>query len=64
MKVMVIHKETGTLAGIYGIVEGGLNYTPSMEGDYFKTAWKTAARDGDVDADERDEYTFRIEQET
>ena len=63
LKVAVINKETGKVVGTYEIVEGGLNYTPTKE-DCFSTAWDTAVRQGDVDADERDKYTFSIQQET
>ena len=63
LKVAVINKETGKVVGIYEIVEGGLNYTPTKE-DYYSTAWKTAVADGDVDADERDKYEFSLDEET
>ncbi|MCZ6854031.1 MAG: hypothetical protein O7G86_08930 [Gammaproteobacteria bacterium] len=63
MKVAIINKETGEVVGIYDIVEGGLNYTPTKK-DYYSRAWKIAVADGDVDADERDKYTFSIQQET
>ena len=63
MKVAVINKETGKVAGIYLIHEASDgSYTVSKE-DYHSTAWKTAVADGDVDADERDKYTFSIQQE-
>ena len=62
MKILIIEKETGNAIGTYPVNMRGLNYTPSI-GESYSLAWKSAVAEGDVDADERDKYTFRVKQE-
>lgn len=64
MKVAIINKETREVVGIYYIRRRQAQLHRRRKDYYSRAAWKIAVADGDVDADERDKYTFSIQQET
>jgi len=60
MHVIIVETKTGKVVGRYSITVGSLNEATTEE-NYFSEAWDTAVEDGDVDANDRDKYSFRLD---
>lgn len=59
MQVAIIEIKTGKVVGLYPILVGGQNYTPTEE-EYISEAWRCAVDDELVDADSRTKYRFSL----
>ncbi len=59
MHVIITETKTARVVTQVEIHLQGLNYTPTEE-EYFKTAWKDAVSDGEVEADRYDDYSFTL----
>lgn len=55
MNVQILEISTGKVVGIYPIILGGQNFTPS-EHHYFDEAWRCAVEDGIVLEQQKDKY--------
>ena len=59
MEVTIVESESQKFVCSHTINIAGQNYTPT-EGEYISQAWKAAVADGDVDADSKEKYEFRL----
>ncbi len=59
MEVTIVEIESQKFVCSYTINIAGQNYIPPEE-EYISQAWKCAVDDGDVDADSKEKYEFRL----
>lgn len=59
MNVDIIEIESGEVVATYPVLVRGLHDEASDE-EYFAAAWRGAVEDDMVDADKKDEYSFRL----
>jgi len=59
MKVIIVDKNTGSVAASISISLNGFNYTPTDD-EVILQAWQCALDDGDVKPDLKDSYLFQV----
>lgn len=60
MNVRIVDRKKNAVVAQYEVNLGAFNYKPKPQ-EYYDDAWRCAVEDRLVKADERDKYTFEID---